>query len=337
MENNTTWQRIYELAAQIYKIKPWEFLGETDIFGVRSPESGKDYFISIMGSENILPAVAAYEGSQALYRFWMLENIEKAEGSDVLILQHMILSFETEEDIDQDQLKRFRSMNNDPVFTNRFPEVRKVIPGLFPGEPDETSLKELVVVLEQSINVCDRAAADGSFIEPPEEDEELYLVREKHDGEWKDHYNKIEPDIPDYQALANKDDIALVSSLPESQAVMQAHAQLLPFPIRQEGKPVYFPFLILLVNKKSGRVENSTMLLAEPDFDTMLSKVPGLFLDFIKSLGFKPRALEVKSDLMFDMLEESLHTCGIRVLQFKQLPALAEAVEGIVEAARGKK
>jgi len=45
-----TWDRVFSAAEKIKEMKPWEWMAETDIFGIRIPETERIYFISVMGS-----------------------------------------------------------------------------------------------------------------------------------------------------------------------------------------------------------------------------------------------------------------------------------------------
>jgi len=341
MKKDNTWQTVYRLAADLYRLRPWTYLSETDVFGVMIPGTGKKYFLSIMGSEGTMSALSAYEETTALGQFWALEENGTADSGDVLSISHLILSFEKESDIDPDQLKRIRSMETDFGFTVEFPEVRKIIPGQFPADPDETQLNDLAFILEQAIDVCSRAAGDPDFIHPPDMDDEMYLLREqvKHGDNisWTDKYRRIKIKPLHYKYIPKQKDIDELISLPASQAIMQAHFQMMPLPVKEEGKPGFFPFIVLLVNKKSGIIENSHMAVADPDYETMLGTIPKIFLDFIKTLGFRPRSVEVKSPLLLEMLQNPLKQCDIRLLQFKQLVAMEEAIEGILKSIQKEK
>jgi len=50
MNSIEIWKEIFHLSEELYIQAPWTYMAETDIFGVRTPGSGKTYFISIMGS-----------------------------------------------------------------------------------------------------------------------------------------------------------------------------------------------------------------------------------------------------------------------------------------------
>jgi hypothetical protein len=331
MEKNKTWQRLYELASQFYRLNPWDYLLESDVFGVELPGTDRQYFISIMGSEGIIKSLAAYEGSVALAEFWSLENSENANGSDLLSIPHMILSFENVEDIDAGQLARFRKLSNDPAFTYLFPEFRRVIPGKYPNEPDADMQTVMITLLEQALDVISRTIENPDLIYPYEYDEKTYLIRKQSENnEWKDHYLSIDPTPVQYQFTWDNKDIDEINTLPVTHAVMQAHSQLLPLFVKEKDL-TYFSYLIILVNKKSGNIENAYYFIADPDFHSMVQKVPAKFLEFIKSLGFRPRAVEVMNDLHYKMLSEPMRKCGIKLTKYKELPAVSEAIDGIIK------
>ena len=61
MQNKKIWREFYTQAAALYKMAPWTFMQETEIFAIKTTRTGTRYFISIMGSAGEYPAMAAYE------------------------------------------------------------------------------------------------------------------------------------------------------------------------------------------------------------------------------------------------------------------------------------
>lgn len=332
MEINQTWKQLYELAAELYRLSPWKVLYESDVFGVESPRTGKQYFISIMGSDGILPALAAYEGANALNQFWSIENLETGDASYIFTVPHLMLSFEDKKDIDPRQFERFQSSGNTSVFGEKFPELRHIIPGRFPDEPGEVMLGEMITILQQTLDVLRRSMDDPDLIFPEDLEEDTYLVRTFDTGNnaWVDKYLTVKSSPVDYKYTWTDEDISEINSLPLTYAVMQAHGQLLPLQVKEKDS-LYFSYLIILINKKSEIIEKYELLIADPDFHSMLEKVPGRFLNFIKELGIRPRAIEVKNDTLFGMLSEPLRMCGIKLIKYKELPAVTKAINGILE------
>lgn len=64
------WRRLYESAVRIKELSPWEWMTETDVFGVRSSETGELGFVSVMGMLGEHYAVSLYLGSEGITVFW---------------------------------------------------------------------------------------------------------------------------------------------------------------------------------------------------------------------------------------------------------------------------
>jgi hypothetical protein len=41
------WRRLYQAAMSFKEIAPWEWMAETDVFGVQDPERGEIGFVSV--------------------------------------------------------------------------------------------------------------------------------------------------------------------------------------------------------------------------------------------------------------------------------------------------
>lgn len=68
---------------------------ETDLFGVKSPDSETLYFTSIMGSAGQFNAISIYEGVNAAEQIlWIQGQQEEAMPDDILLIPHLMVSFD---------------------------------------------------------------------------------------------------------------------------------------------------------------------------------------------------------------------------------------------------
>jgi hypothetical protein len=74
------WLPLYEAADRIKELAPWEWMEESDVFGVQDPDSGEIGFVSIMGLLGEHVCVGVYLGVNALHQFWTLTNIPEDIG-----------------------------------------------------------------------------------------------------------------------------------------------------------------------------------------------------------------------------------------------------------------
>ncbi|MFO7882763.1 MAG: hypothetical protein R6U52_09525, partial [Kosmotogaceae bacterium] len=42
-DQNAKWNQLYKVADDFFALQPWKLVDEVDIFGVRSPDTGKEY------------------------------------------------------------------------------------------------------------------------------------------------------------------------------------------------------------------------------------------------------------------------------------------------------
>jgi hypothetical protein len=340
MKVTDTWRTLHDLISEIYKLQPWSFLEETDIFGIHSPISDKKYFISVMGSTGTFRALSAYDGAKALNQFWALGESGDSDYGEILTIPHIIVSFNDAANTDANQLEILRSINKDFGYTDEFPEVKCIFPCQFPIDPDESQLKDLVVILEQTLDVYQRAKEDPELLIPDEDELDEYLMREntrtKDGNTWTDKYRKIKlPSLAPKAKWHRKYADELIS-LPSSKAVLQVHYQVLPLKVKGEGDTIYFPVTVIMTNKKTGHIENNRLMIPEPDYDTLLGSIPNIVLEFIKTLGFRPRCIEVKKPVLFEMLYEPMKVTSIKLVIQENLTSVEEAVKNFIESAMKK-
>jgi len=106
------WSHLYELASEVRRLAPWKWMTEPDVFGVQDP-TGTDqvHFVSIMGSEGIHMAVAAYSGAEALYNIMTIAEEEVDQYPErVLEIPQFQLSFEDRAHVADHAYKTIRSL-----------------------------------------------------------------------------------------------------------------------------------------------------------------------------------------------------------------------------------
>lgn len=335
---NDRWKRIHHLAAELCQLAPWKLIEETDVFGIASPVTGTTWFMSVMGAAGEFRAISAYEGAYGLSRFWELydNEPEAAYSASVLTIPHMMLSFGSREQTDPAQAAMLEELPEG--FGGEWPELKRVVPGLLPETPGDEWLDEFTMLLEQALQVLPRAM-DNLILLQPDGDEEVYLIREQGKGKvpaWKDKYRKVAFVPPPSFTKPSDEMLQALSSLPKGNSVLQWHCQMLPMPLKEEGKPACFPFMVLLVNKRTGLVEAQHVFTPFPDYPAMVSQLPVHLFYEITGLGFRPRCIEVKDPLLHSMMNTLLRPLGIGLVYSKQLRETEKALEAVTERIRRK-
>ena len=80
------WRKLYKAAIQIKEVAPWEWMEETDVFGIQNPKTDELGFVSVMGMLGEHYAIAVYLGAEALNRFWQIHRnvARKPKGASLM-------------------------------------------------------------------------------------------------------------------------------------------------------------------------------------------------------------------------------------------------------------
>jgi hypothetical protein len=333
--NIPQWHRIYSLAKEIFRLAPWNWMFESDIFGVHIPNTDRIYFISIMGSGADFPAIAAYRGPRALHQFWQLVELEDmARPEDLLLIPHILLSFTSQSELTKEQNSSIKSSGLKFRGAASWPSLEEIVPGFLPVLPEGDSVSDAEIILEQIIELVRRTANNPDILYSDSEDDD-YLVREKTKGRsgtaWSERFILF-TDLPEimYKAEFSRENALKVSFFPENKFIIQLDLVMLPTPIKEKGKKGYFPFALLMADKKDGFIMGMNMLTPVPDLKTMYESVPGEMLTLLENLEKRPLRIEVRSPLMKQLLVPALKTASVRLLQVSRLEMIDEAIASLV-------
>ena len=112
------WGSLFDSAMRIKQLAPWEWMSETDIFGVKNPESDEFGFVSIMGEAGEHFGVALYRGYRALYDFFNLQFDEEQKQYEypelLLEIPQIQASFEDRADLEPWDYQLIRKHKHQP-------------------------------------------------------------------------------------------------------------------------------------------------------------------------------------------------------------------------------
>ncbi len=319
----STLKKVYQLSINLRNLKPWTFLSESDIFGIQIPGSEKKYFMSIMGSAGEHFALAAYEGTHAILGFWELSQPDTwFRPEDLLTIPHLMVSFENKEDIEPTAKKQLREFGFNFIGKNAWPVLKHVKPGFVPEMPEEEALADLVMILEQTMHVLERAKISPEFILPEEMDTDMYLMRTKtspgKDG-WKDTYWKMEPSSIPYQMGFSTHDRKKISGLKRTNHSIQADIAITNKVVASPGQKPYFACMFVMIHKQTELVLDFELLSPTDGIYEMYSKFPQLLIDKLLRLKWRPAAIEFRHPLLHEMAQEVLYPTKIKIIYHHKL------------------
>jgi hypothetical protein len=98
----------------------------------------------------------------------------------------------------------------------------------------------------------------------------------------------------------------------------------------ESGRP-FLPYILLMVDAKTGMIVGQEMFKPEPDLDSIFLRTPNAILtQCLKMLQKRPSTLRVSEEYLFNMLEPIFKPLGIKIVLREELPALDMAVTSLM-------
>lgn len=331
------WRRLYRLAREVKQLAPWDWMAESDLFGVQIPESGRTVFVGVTGSEGIHYAVAAYPDLGLLHRFRMLDDIEREFYPERLLeIPQLQLSFDDRADLADHAYRTIRRLGLRFRGKNAWPQFQSFRPGHLPGVLQEGEPEVMAHVLEQLLNLAPRMRTDPEGLAATEPD--TFLVRVPTGGGsgggvfWRDEFRRFSAQVPDIpEPPLRVDLISRLKKLPEAEFPVEVDLFMTPAVVDDREHPPVFGYALLVVNGDNGIIIGTEMLVPQPTLDAMYQTVPSTLAAQLIGAGFRPREMVLRSDLLLELLPGTAHSLGCSVREVEVFAYLDEAREGLLE------
>jgi hypothetical protein len=191
------WKTLYNAAIEFRKIEPWEWMKETDVFGVQNPQSGEVGYCCIMGELGEVLAMALYLGTEGLQGYKKIQKGQiKAGDPDSLYIQDcLMLSFEDKRFVDQEDRQIINALGFKFRGRNSWPLFRSYKPGDFPWFLSRDEVLYMTSALQQAKEVCLRLKENKELLSPPKKNRYLLRVPETKGSMivWKDEWREPAP------------------------------------------------------------------------------------------------------------------------------------------------
>ena len=185
------WSALFDAAIAFKELRCWEWMYESDLFGVQDPNTGEVGYCCVLGNLGEVLALNVYFGAEGLESYWSPHEVDEAERDDplrayaVLNSQKCLMaSFEDRSTLHKTDLRLIRELGLQFRGKKAWPMFRNYLPGYYPWflvSPEE--IRFLTLTLQQAKEVALKMTENPDFLIPPTEDEDLYLVRVWQDGQ----------------------------------------------------------------------------------------------------------------------------------------------------------
>lgn len=330
------WAALYEAALEFKNLRCWEWMNDSNLFGVENPETGEIGYCCVLGQLGEVLALNVYPGSEGLASYWRLHDassaaMEHEEDLDnhALVGSQMCLmaSFEERSELHQNDLRIIRALGMKFRGKNQWPMFRSYRPGFVPWFLTPPEARFLPVALRQAVEVATRFRDNPDLLDPPDGDTELYFVRVLAEGTWTDKWQRPAPyTIHHSEPLLDEVRLARIQrgKFPR-RATWHAAYVILPMVIEEGDRPYSpcgFPVLsdegmaLGMDLFKPGEIEHS---------------LGDKFLNLVEKLKCLPERLLVADEEAFRLLEPIAGKLGFQIKQADRLPAIETFLRGMEE------
>ncbi len=327
--NNPTladWKKLYDLMAQFEQLAPWDWMEEDDIFGFEMPGTGELGFISVMGALGEHYAMAIYQGTKGLGGFWHMQELgPRLTPEFILTVPQLQASFEDREEITKEDRAVIKQLGLKFRGAKAWPQFRSFRPGCLPWYTEKAEVEMLICGLEQLLDVAPRFEDDPDLLMPTEDDND-YLVRVLDDGVWKDSIRRIQS--PKETTLHFKMNMQALNALKQAmpgQHTLEVDLFMMTTPIQEKrSERPYFPYMLMICDKKSGMILGTELLQPLPDLKTMREKVPALIVTTLAG-RVAPKEFVARDGFALTAVEILAKELGCKVKKSARLPAIDSA------------
>jgi hypothetical protein len=320
------WENLYRAAIHFWKIQPWQWVDDTDLFGVKNPEDGEIGYCCVTGALGEFLALVVYLGSEGLEGYLKIQSKESPDDEDMLGSgKCLVASFENRKALqkpDHDVLKRlgleFRGSKSWPLF-------RSYEPGYYPWFLNQQQVRFLAHALWQTADVSLRTKNNRSLLASSEEGRFLVRVPEQigPDLRWKDEWllpaplerAKYEVPVPDELRLERIKQKGLNKT-----GIWEIDFFHAPVPVQEENRP-FFPLSLLVVDHDSGFV--FAVHLASRDRHGI--EFQKQMVDTIEETSLLPLEIWVKREEVSQLFEPIVFRLGLKMKKVKRLQQLEHA------------
>lgn len=329
------WLELYSAAIEFKNAKCWDWMDESDMFGVINPKNGETGYCCIMGSTGEHYAIAAYLGTAGLEGLLnMLSGDAKIESIDTLFIRNCLqCSFENRDYLAPEDLKTIKALGLKFRGRNEWPFFRHFEPGLFPWFLNSDQVCFLTHVLRQTLQVALRCKENPAILK--HKNPLNFLIRSPNPDKngqlsWSDKYHTAKPVKEKYVSFVFTNEILarkIKSLKPKKDLVLEVETFYIPIPVQEQGRPFY-PKTCMFINHAD------SMIVCHEMFQNLEKegyKCIKMLSELILKTGLKPLLLLVARDETYHLFSEVCVQLGIKLKMTDRLVFLEQARQSIVE------
>jgi len=322
------WKSLYDAAIAFRNIEPWEWMKETDIFGVQNPQTGEVGYCCIMGEMGEVLAIAVYLGTEGLEGYLNIRRgqIQHDDPDSLFIQNCLMLSFENRKLVQEDDREIINELGLKFRGKNAWPVFRRYEPGYFPWFLNRDEVLYMTNALQQATDICLRFKDDAKLFRTPDKNQYLIRVAEEKNGRvfWKDEWRKPSPlenkDQGFYKPVDEVRIQRLKKTVKSTHAIWEIDFFYAPTPVL-EGERPFFPYAIMIIDHDTGFILDMHLAETRSYQEEFLDQ----FLNCIETTSVIPLEILARKEEAVKLLETYASRLNIRLSRVKKLQNIDHA------------
>lgn len=327
------WRDFYKAAVTFRDLKCWEWMYDTDMFGVKDPQTGEIGYCCVMGNAGEVFALAMYTGEEGFRSYqrllYMPEEVLEEDQTAIGLEQKMLkVEFVDRDDLSKPDLDQVKALGLKFRGKTQWVMAREYLPGYFPWFLTTEQAETMTHALQQAMDVAIRFEENPSLIR--RDDEKLLLrVPKEEDGKkrWVDEYipEPLEDDDQDLFPVheARKDLAAAAKKkLKKKKNDLLFIHQYFPSPIGNQGKRPFFSKVSLWISANGMIISHNLSF----ESDTW-EKFELDFYQQLETLEFIPNRIGVSSVMAYYQVMPLTQILDIELLLMPDYPVFDDIRE----------
>jgi len=325
------WKNLYDAATMFRELACWEWMSDSDLFGVQNPQNGEIGYCCVLGELGEVFGLAVYLGTEGLEQYRKIQSGKIHRGSPEMAYSQNCLTlwFGDRSDLDKTDLQVIKELGLKFRGKNSWPQFRSLQIGYTPWYLAEDEASFLALCLEQAREIAMCVHKDPGWLAAPRKNYCVVRVSICQDGGWKWESHSLKP-APRTKGVVRPyplDELRLQrikKTTPTRHGTWEFDGFYSPAPVQGEDRP-YFPYSFLCADHESGFIFATA--LTEPS--TWQMEFPKAFLDCIENHHLFPNTLRLRKEELRELFEPLAYGLGIQVQLTKKLPAVDRAKKAL--------
>lgn len=323
------WKEIYDVALNIKKLEPWNFLWNMQIITIKLPGESEPYFCSILGKDDGVTGISIYSGYEAIEDVYRLANNKETPYEQLVRYQNCITCyFGNRDELTNKELKLVKEMGYKFRGKGNWIYLRSVKNGYLPYMLNKEEVEEYTEVLKNLYMALRAVLLEGLQINFEEGNTLLRLYDEKSKL-W------LNVEVPMKLPALNKgiaisDELLLARLKKTKKSNMRIELDIANSGVAFEDKSYDRPLearLVVIADRETGEILKADIFIPDDDEIATLLKY---LCDFIFEYGI-PSDLYVRDDKYREVLRETCRMLSIRLKERELLRGIDNFIESYRE------